>query len=172
MERQFVSYAAISCLLIFLLAMTLSIYGYLARKKFVQNHPNHELFSYPVWHIWMCIFCLPLIAAMFIFSANKGAFNGYDELVAMNLLFLALCLGMPAASNVCLYVGHNQLFAMNLFGQLKQVDLNDFELVEEKESRVFGGYTLLVGKRDSIRIWRQYENSKLALDRIKNRISR
>ncbi len=172
MEQQFFSYVAISCLLTYLVAMTFSIYGYVARKKFEQNHPNHELFSYPLWYVWLYIFCLPLIAAMFIFSASKGAFKGYDELFGMNLVFLALCLVLPAASNVGLYVGHNQLFAMNLFGRLKQVGFNDFELVDEKESWIFGGYTLFVGKRNSIRIWHQFENSKLAIDMIKNRISR
>jgi hypothetical protein len=119
----------------------------------------------------MCIFCLPLLA-VFIFSASKGAVKGYDELVAMNLLYLALCLGLPAASNVCLYVGHNQLFAMDIFGRSKQVDFRVFGLVDEKESWIFRGYTLLVGKRDSIRIWREYENSKLTINKIKNRISR
>jgi tryptophan-rich sensory protein len=172
MEQHFVSYSAISCVLIMLVATVFSIYGYLSRKKFEQNHPNYELFAYGVWQVWVCIFCLPLIAAMFIFSASKGAVKGYDELLAMNLLFLALCLGMPAASNVCLYVGQSQLFAMNMFGRLKQVDFKDFELVDEKESWIFGGYTLLVGKRDSIRIWREYENSKLAIEKIKNNISR
>jgi hypothetical protein len=172
MNQQFVFYASLSCSLIYFGAIVLSLYGHHTRKRFEHNHPDVEHFPFKRWHVWLLIFSLPLLGAMFVFSTSKGAFKGYDELLVMNSVFLAICLLLPISSNVCLYVGDDQIFVINAFGLRKKIDFKGFELSDEKENWIFGGYTLLIGKLNSIRIWRDYENSNLAIDKIKRGLSR
>lgn len=168
MTAPFFYPALISFLLISLCLIVIVGIGYFSRKNFEERHPDFESFSHPSSDVKKCVICFPLITLMLIYSASKGAVRSVEELTFMSLVLSGIGLALPASANICLFVGNSRLFAMNLFGKIREVNLSKLKLAEEKIYSLGGGYTFLVGKTESLCIWHQFSNSQIAILNIKN----